>query len=838
MPEPIGKKPRAVPKAARPLAEGEARLTKHERILKSQMRGEQLFEPLPKKLTLADIHKLGNGEVQPVKQRPPRFRFAPSPTGKLHIGGARTALMNYLSAKKMGGEFFLRIEDTDRERSRAEYIPSIKEGLQWLGIQWDGDVVVQSERKAIYHAKVAQLVKEGKAYKDATGAVYFKMPTEGTLVLHDELKGKVSVKAGGEGMHDYVLLKPDGDATFKLANVVDDGEQGITHVIRGDDHLINTQLMIPLIKALGYPMPKFWHVPLIHGDDGAKLSKRHGAQGALEFRDMGYPADAVVNHLARLGMSVGTDQTLSLEDLAKHTTMRFATGAAKIGFEKLDSRSKRVIAGTDPKFLTDTVRQRDPALSKRLGPLGLAALIDGSRGRAETYDHISKLGWLLLEEPARREDQLHLYAPDPLKRLMGSLADDLEKLPADQWSAEKLSEVMGDFNKRAKTSYAAYNQSLRWMLTGLADGFPVNVTLGVLGRDESLKRLREAVDPNFKGSVPPPKPGPKQDAEEAAEIVKTLKSAPVEAEPVRPAPAPIEAKPVFDVVVPEVQAVQAEPVQDNRPAVFRYAPTTKAAMGVSGARIALFNYLEAKRTGGKLFVRFEDLDPEKAAPEGAANYLDALKWLGVKFDGEPLVQSQRLGLYNARTDALVAAGKAYVSPEGAVMFRMPGQGELNFHDNVKGLVMAKATDEEMHDFIIRNPDGTPAPLFASVVEDIEANVTRVIRADAKANLTDALRSVSLYDAMGHQPPQYWHIPGLKTDDGKKGAPAQTISELRQAGYRPEVVANHLLRLGVAGVNNPKTLPLDQLVDHVELNFEAEPAKINEAELQRRNQEHP
>jgi glutamyl-tRNA synthetase len=296
-----------------------------------------------------------------------------------------------------------------------------------------------------------------------------------------------------------------------------------------------------------------------------------------------------------------------------------------------------------------------------------------------------------------------------------------------------------------------------------------------------------------------------------------------------------QARPVFDVVLPHVEAVApVAPAPDDRPVVFRYAPTTKADMGVSGARIALLNYLAAKKAGGHLLVRFEDTDAEKAKPEGIQSYKDALAWLGIHYEGEPATQSQRKAVHSARADALIQAGKAYQDETGAVLFRMPKEGELSIHDKVKGLTIAKATDEDMKDYIIRNADGTPSPLFASVVDDADSGVTRVIRAEA--NLKDALRAQPLYEALGHRAPEYWHIPGLKGDDGKK-LQGPTISEMRAKGYQPLAVANHLVRLGLDDVKDPQTLPLDQLAAQTDFKFKPESTMIGLPDLDKRNQEH-
>jgi glutamyl-tRNA synthetase len=451
--------------------------------------GRSGFEPAPKQLSLDEIRKLGGLEVAPEK-RAVKLRFAPSPTGQLHIGGARTALMNYLAAKKLGGEFVLRIEDTDLLRSKPEYTQAIKDSLTWLGIHWDGDILYQSQRGALYKAKVDQLLEADRAYKDASGAVFFKMPEEGSLMINDRVKGTVIMAASKEGGNkDYVIQRADTNPTFLMANVVDDGEEGITHVIRGDDHLSNAIRQIPLYRALGYQVPEFFHVPLIHGDDGAKLSKRHGAQSVMDFKEAGYDPLVLVNHLARLGMSVGEDDTASMEDLVRRTTLQFSSAPAKIGFKRLGRRSLQQVAGADAGLLQEEVRQRDPQLAERLGASGLAALVEASRGRVETYSDIVKLGRLLVDDPIYKEAESHTLASAAMRRLLGRMRAELQALPAREWTSPKLNDLLEAFNKRAGVTFTSYTQSLRWSLTGLPDGVPLNDTLAILGRAEALRRL-------------------------------------------------------------------------------------------------------------------------------------------------------------------------------------------------------------------------------------------------------------------------------------------------------------------------------------------------------------
>ena len=327
----------------------------------------------PQRLSLKEIRALSERDPS---EKPVRLRFAPSPTGHLHIGGARTALMNYLFAKQKGGEFVLRIEDTDRLRSRQEYTDAILDGLKWLGIELDGEPVFQSHRAHLYAKYTQQLLDSGKAYKDDTGAVWFKMPDEGDLVIKDWVKGRVGVDAAGEGAGDFVIQRSDGTATFLFANVVDDGDMGITHVIRGDDHLTNATRQVPLYQALGFEVPEFYHVPLIFGDDGKKLSKRHGATSVVEYQKQGYDPEIVVNHLARLGMRFGTQEMVDIDTLAKNLDpYRFHRAPSQIDFPKLYVRNRHRLASMPTEALKKKIESRSPRLAKRLGASGL----EGSR---------------------------------------------------------------------------------------------------------------------------------------------------------------------------------------------------------------------------------------------------------------------------------------------------------------------------------------------------------------------------------------------------------------------------------------------------------------------------
>lgn len=498
-------------------------------------------QPEIRPISKADILAAGGGKVD---AKPVRVRFAPSPTGHLHIGGARTALMNYLFAKKMGGEFVLRVEDTDQMRSKPEFTQAILDGLSWLGMDWDGEPIYQSERSDIYKDKVQDLVDRGLAYKDpqGSGAIFFKMPEEGVLTVNDRVKGRVNINvANADGNSDYVIQRSDGSPTFLLANVIDDGDQGITHILRGDDHLSNAARQIPLFRALGYDVPEFYHMPLIHGDPtieevendkgeiekhvqaGGKLSKRHGATSVIDYEALGYDPEVFMNHLARMGMTYDTEATVDIKDLAKRfDALSMSKSPSTLGMERLDSRMLHHISRAKTPALVKEIKRRlnDPKMlknhiedmgtDKRLGfyertgvtpaeatevaanvdDKALTALAEGSKARAPNFAYMLDALFALRAAPVHVKEEKAVYANDKQKQAMGKLMGKLEDISAKDWNIDKLDATLEAFNGESKLSYKAYGESLRWMLTGAADGFPLHHLMGVLGRDATIERLR------------------------------------------------------------------------------------------------------------------------------------------------------------------------------------------------------------------------------------------------------------------------------------------------------------------------------------------------------------
>lgn len=449
----------------------------------------------------AEIEALLNGKKAPKEVR---VRFAPSPTGYLHIGNFRAALANYLFAKKMGGKFFLRIEDTNRQKSKPEYAEAIKETLLWAGLKWDGDIVVQSEREDVYQQKINELIQKGLAYVDGEGAVRFRV--QGGVSINDRIRGLVQIDARNladeAGNTDFIIRrspKNGGTATFLLANAVDDGEAGITHVFRGVEHLSNAALQIPLFKAMGYEPPEFYHMPLIHGDDGKKLAKRHGATSVLDYERDGFDPNVFVNHLARLGMSfknVGDMETLSLDELAAHLDpWGFSKAPARIDLPKLFNRNRRIVRAMSLDQIKDVVKERDPVIAERLGPNGLDALAKAAQPRASTLGEIVDIAKFVLDENhlfhiraefvAIRKEQMDLVA---------EVLNALDALPAEQWNQKEILENINNVLKRRNLGFAALGPTLRWVLTGYGkEGLPDDLVLAMLGKDAGVARLRRAI---------------------------------------------------------------------------------------------------------------------------------------------------------------------------------------------------------------------------------------------------------------------------------------------------------------------------------------------------------
>lgn len=420
-----------------------------------------------RKLSKAEIAAMSGGQLK--TQRPPKLRIAPSPTGFMHIGNAWIAAMNYLMAKKLGGEFLLRIEDTDPLRSRPEFTAAIKESLEWLGLKWDGEVIFQSQRSRRYQEKVDELLASGHAYVDPkTNAVFFSMPDTGSVVIHDRVKGRVEVPLEDEsGMRDFMLLRPDRSPMFLLANTVDDGDQQITHVIRGEGHLLNAARQSCLFRAMGYPVPEFYHLAHIVDEDGSKLSKREGASSVLDFKRRGIDPEVLLAHLSGLGMKGGTFDPFG-----------FQQTPSRIGYGQLLQASKKKIASLDTGELRKKLSAFDPEFMGRLNPVAAQALADAAKKRASTYEEAVRIGKFVLSEPKYAERAASVTLNPAKSAALAQVASKLENLSS--WTLSGLRGA-GVPNEHA--------EAVQWILTGDTSGIPIENVMAILGKEETLARF-------------------------------------------------------------------------------------------------------------------------------------------------------------------------------------------------------------------------------------------------------------------------------------------------------------------------------------------------------------
>ena len=460
-------------------------------------------------------------------------RFAPSPTGFLHIGGARTALFNWLYARHMGGRFLMRIEDTDRARSTPEAVDAIFDGLKWLGLDWDEEPVFQFSRAA-RHAEVALgLLKEGKAYycycspeeltamreeQKASGqpmrydgrwrdrdpseapegvkpVVRLKAPQEGQTVLNDLVQGEVTVN--NAQLDDMVLLRADGTPTYMLSVVVDDHDMGITHVIRGDDHLTNTFRQIQLFKACGWDLPTFSHIPLIHGPDGAKLSKRHGALGAEAYRDMGFLPEAMRNYLLRLGWGRGDEEIISTEQAIEWFDIA-DVGRAPSRFDmvKLTSLNGHYLRHADDAHLRDLIVPRiEAALGITVSDSQKALLLsamDSLKQRAKTLVDLTESAlFYVRQRPLALDEKAAKQMDADGKAVVSALRDRLSQETA--WTREQLEEAVRIFSEEKELKLGKVAQPLRAALSGSTVSPPIFEVMELLGKDESLARLGDVL---------------------------------------------------------------------------------------------------------------------------------------------------------------------------------------------------------------------------------------------------------------------------------------------------------------------------------------------------------
>ncbi|CDI01208.1 Glutamate--tRNA ligase 2 [Candidatus Competibacter denitrificans Run_A_D11] len=458
-----------------------------------------------------------------------KTRFAPSPTGYLHIGGARTALFSWLYARRHGGPFVLRIEDTDLERSTPEAVNAILEGMNWLGLDYDEGPFYQTQRFDRYREVLQHLLREGKAYycyctRDELDAlreeqrrrkekprydgrhrnyqgppregvepvIRFKNPTDGEVVVDDLIRGAIVFQ--NTELDDLIIARADGSPTYNFCVVVDDMDMGITHVVRGDDHINNTPRQINILKALNAPIPKYGHVPMILGPDGQKLSKRHGAASVMECRDLGYLPAAILNYLVRLGWSHGDQEIFSLDDMVELFDLDACNKAASaINPSKLIWLNKHYLKTLDPAHVARH-------LSWHIGQLGidpaegppLTEVVKAFAERADTLKDLAEAATFLYREFQDYEAKaasknLVIAAEGPLMRLREALA------ALSEWKAEPIHETVKQVALQENLALGKVAQPLRVAVSGSSVSPPIDITLELLGQPKTLERIDRAL---------------------------------------------------------------------------------------------------------------------------------------------------------------------------------------------------------------------------------------------------------------------------------------------------------------------------------------------------------
>lgn len=454
-------------------------------------------------------------------------RFAPSPTGYLHIGGARTALFSWAYAKRHQGKFILRIEDTDIERSTPEAVKAIMDGMTWLHLNYDEGPIYQTKRMAVYKEYIDQLIKEDKAYlcysskeelevlresqmkaglkpkydgkwrpefgkslpptpKDIQPVVRFKNPTSGVVSWHDLVKGEITI--ANEELDDLVIARGDGTPTYNFCVVIDDWEMKVTHVIRGDDHINNTPRQINLLKALNANIPAYAHLSMILGDDGQKLSKRHGAVSVMQYFDQGYLPEAILNYLARLGWSHGDDEIFSMTDFCQWFDLDHITSSsAQLNTEKLDWLNSHYIKTLPLDRISSAI---EPYLKKVVHtPIDqnlLISAIDIHRERANHLTNLAKdIAYIFeYQKPNQQDFEKHINAE--ALELIKSFQGSLNKI---DWTKEAIHNVMNEVVTLHAIKFPKLAMPLRVLLTGIAQSPSIDAVMAILGRDETMKRL-------------------------------------------------------------------------------------------------------------------------------------------------------------------------------------------------------------------------------------------------------------------------------------------------------------------------------------------------------------
>ncbi|MCL1036567.1 glutamate--tRNA ligase [Shewanella submarina] len=458
-----------------------------------------------------------------------KTRFAPSPTGFLHVGGARTALYSWLQARANQGEFVLRIEDTDLERSTQEAVDAILEGMEWLGLNWDEGPYYQTKRFDRYNEIIAKMLEEGTAYKcycsreriealreeqaakgerqkydghcrdqgprdtDEPFVVRFKNPTEGSVVFDDHVRGRIEI--ANEEMDDLIIARSDGTPTYNFCVVVDDWDMGITCVVRGEDHINNTPRQINILKALGAPIPEYAHVSMILGDDGAKLSKRHGAVSVMQYRDDGYLPEALLNYLVRLGWSHGDQEVFSLEEMKQYFKLDDINKAASaFNTEKLVWLNQHYIKSLDPVYVAKHLEwhMADQQIDTSNGP-ALAEIVTALAERAKTLKDLAASSRYFYEDFAEFEESAakkHLrgVAMEPLQLIQKKLA------ALTEWTQEAIHNAIEETAAELEVGMGKVGMPLRVAVTGAGQSPALDLTMLLIGQARCEQRISKAIE--------------------------------------------------------------------------------------------------------------------------------------------------------------------------------------------------------------------------------------------------------------------------------------------------------------------------------------------------------
>jgi glutamyl-tRNA synthetase len=458
-----------------------------------------------------------------------RTRFAPSPTGYLHVGGARTALFCYLYARKHGGQFVLRIEDTDLERSTAESVNAILEGMTWLGLDYDEGPFYQTQRFDRYNAVIEELLAKGLAYRcdcskdrleklrvdqmahkqkprydghcrqrqidpDTPHVIRFRNPADGVVIVDDLIRGRVPF--ANEELDDLIIRRTDGAPTYNLSVVVDDADMRITHVIRGDDHLNNTPRQINILHALGHEPPRYAHVPMILGDDGARLSKRHGAVSVISYRDQGYLPEALLNYLVRLGWSHGDQEIFSVEQMIELFDIGDVNkSASAFNTDKLDWLNQQYMQHADPahiaRLLSPHMGRLD--IDPSTGP-DLVEVVKAQAARAKTLTELAEISAFCYRDfdefdEVSAKKHLRLVAREPLERVRAAF----ELMAYADWTPEELKRVVERIAEELEVNMGKVAQPLRVAIVGRAASPGIDETLMLVGKDATLRRIDKAL---------------------------------------------------------------------------------------------------------------------------------------------------------------------------------------------------------------------------------------------------------------------------------------------------------------------------------------------------------